>query len=360
MRPTLTALIAATLVAGCKEQAPAVEAPAAENATPPAASPAPAKAPDAAATEPAQRPPHAPAASVLKPGATLVYEWAAYVADSDDPPTIDARFVTCTIGATVAGISVSCPPDANNATLIATPWWGPGTSCYAWRPDGLWRVACAADEKLDPSLHIATAPGPDVVAKDVRAGGERLQANCYEPAYVEEPGDDSGQHHCASVTHGPVWVASWYIGSMREEGRVRLLAVLPPGQTFGEGPLAQATRTALDAWAKAQNDGDFGAYIAHYAPRDFEGIKRAKFGATKTYDHAGWRRDRKAMFRGPLTVSAAEPKVFSVGDRATVLFTQDWASRTYRDRGPKSLDLEQGPTGLRISREDMIFAFPVK
>lgn len=305
------------------------------------------------------RAPGMPAASPLEPGATLVYEWAAYSDYGDGPVTPDVRFVACRIEGARGGIAIRCPDDTNSDTLFGSPWWGPGRSCYEWRSDGLWRVACEAEDET-PSILVPADPGSGAVRKQVSALGRRVDAVCFEPPWQEEPGDDSGAHHCVSVELGPLWVASWFFGGFEEEARVRLVAVLPAGVEPSDGPLANRARNALQQWVQAQSKGDFDAYINSYERQWFVGTKRTRSKGPSTFDFAAWRRDRKGMFRGPLTVSGEEVQVFSTEHRATVLFTQDWASRRYRDRGPKSLELVDVDGALRIEREEMIFAFQVK
>lgn len=108
-------------------------------------------------------------------------------------------------------------------------------------------------------------------------------------------------------------------------------------------------------WCQTQTDGDFEAYSALYAS-DFEGTKRVKKGKTKTYDLAGWLKDRGRMFKKPLHVDCRSLKV-AVGDggtTASVTFEQYWRSPTYADQGDKRIDLVKIDTGWKLVGEEML------
>ncbi|MCA9559972.1 MAG: nuclear transport factor 2 family protein [Myxococcales bacterium] len=113
-----------------------------------------------------------------------------------------------------------------------------------------------------------------------------------------------------------------------------------------------AARATLDAWLKAQNEGDFAAYSALYAQK-FNGVKRA--GArTSRFQRDGWLADRGKMFKGRFTVAAANVKVLPQPNGAVVSFEQTWASKRFKDVGPKQLVLVKEGDALRIAREEML------
>ncbi len=114
----------------------------------------------------------------------------------------------------------------------------------------------------------------------------------------------------------------------------------------------QAARAVFDRWLAAQNDGDFEAYAATYAPRFF-GIKRAG-PRTSRFDRDGWMKDRRRMFEKPMTVSADDLRVTPGPGTARVRFTQTWASGDYRDVGPKQLVMTLHEKQPRIAREEML------
>lgn len=118
-------------------------------------------------------------------------------------------------------------------------------------------------------------------------------------------------------------------------------------------PLDEATvRDTFDAWLKAQNSADFGAYAGLYAAR-FYGVKRSG-PRTYAFDRAGWLKDRKRMF-GPAVGVQATELTLRVGARtATVEFTQTWSSGKYKDVGPKRLVMVPSAAGPRIAREEMM------
>lgn len=113
-----------------------------------------------------------------------------------------------------------------------------------------------------------------------------------------------------------------------------------------------AARATLDAWLKAQNEGDFAAYSALYAQK-FNGVKRA--GArTARFQRPGWLADRGKMFEGRFTVAADKVKVLPQPNGAVISFEQTWASKRFRDVGPKQLVLVREGEALRIAREEML------
>jgi hypothetical protein len=111
-------------------------------------------------------------------------------------------------------------------------------------------------------------------------------------------------------------------------------------------------KTLLDAWLKAQNDGDFNAYEKLYAQR-FTGIRRSG-PRTVEMDRAGWMKDRGRMFRKKMTVTAADVKVKAARQMAQVVFTQTWESGTYKDTGPKQLVIIREGAAPRISQEELL------
>lgn len=109
----------------------------------------------------------------------------------------------------------------------------------------------------------------------------------------------------------------------------------------------------LSRWLMAQNSGDFAAYQALYAA-DFSGIRRS--GAQRVeLDRDGWMRDRERMFKKPMQVDAKEHQLLVTPNGAiNLLFTQTWASGTYKDVGRKQLVLMRKDGAYLISREEML------
>ena len=114
----------------------------------------------------------------------------------------------------------------------------------------------------------------------------------------------------------------------------------------GASPAELAGRAFLDRWLAAQNQGDFAAYSALYAPA-FAGVRRSGT-SVKEFDRDGWLADRKRMFGDKMIVSADNPEVTQAGDRITIEFEQTWESGTYADKGPKRIILAGG---LVVSEE---------
>jgi molybdate transport system substrate-binding protein len=115
---------------------------------------------------------------------------------------------------------------------------------------------------------------------------------------------------------------------------------------------AAAVQATVDAWLKAQNDGDFAAYQALYADR-FGGVRRV--GAkTWRFDRKGWLADRGKMFKAPMKVAVAGIEIHPSAGSAVVRFEQTFESGKFKDTGPKQLVIVESGDGLRIAREEML------
>jgi hypothetical protein len=108
----------------------------------------------------------------------------------------------------------------------------------------------------------------------------------------------------------------------------------------------------VDAWIAAQNRGDFAAYSALYAPA-FRGVRRSG-GRVVELDRAGWLADRKRMFAKPMEVLAEHRVVTAAGSTARIELLQTWSSGTYKDRGPKVLEMVLDGDRPLISAEEML------
>ena len=120
----------------------------------------------------------------------------------------------------------------------------------------------------------------------------------------------------------------------------------------GAGDLQPEVRVLVDAWLAAQNRGDFAAYEKLYAQK-FTGVRRSGT-RTVSLDRAGWMRERRRMFARPMTVTASETKIVGTPASARVVFTQEWESGSYHDRGPKQLVVVREGGAARIAREEML------
>jgi hypothetical protein len=118
-------------------------------------------------------------------------------------------------------------------------------------------------------------------------------------------------------------------------------------------PIDRAAVEALvAAWLDAQNQGDFAAYGALYAP-GFRGVRRSG-KQTVRLDRDGWLADRETMFARPMTVAARDVEIRLAPVGARIGLTQEWSSGTYTDVGPKEIVAVVTPDGLRILREEML------
>lgn len=113
-----------------------------------------------------------------------------------------------------------------------------------------------------------------------------------------------------------------------------------------------AARVFVERWLGTQNDGDFTAYQALYAD-PMRGVRRSG-SQVRRFDRAGWMRDRKAMFRKPMTVTAEDVVVYAAGPLRQVFFTQTWEQGSYRDVGTKNLVLTGAGDDTRILYEELL------
>jgi hypothetical protein len=113
-----------------------------------------------------------------------------------------------------------------------------------------------------------------------------------------------------------------------------------------------AVQALLQRWLDAQNQGDYEGYATLYATR-FHGVKRSG-GRERAFQRRGWLADRRRMFGKAMKVQALGARVSTGAGVATVVFTQDWQSGSYRDVGPKQLVVIEEGTELRIAREEML------
>jgi len=132
----------------------------------------------------------------------------------------------------------------------------------------------------------------------------------------------------------------------------------PPGDSSAAPPAASVSfdsasaRQLVERWVRAQNEHDFTAYSALYAPR-FSGTKRVG-SYSKRFDRASWLRDRQPMFRDGVVVQATELQLSGTPSAVRVVFTQDFAAPGFHDRGSKELFLVAQSGGLLIAREEML------
>lgn len=111
-------------------------------------------------------------------------------------------------------------------------------------------------------------------------------------------------------------------------------------------------KALLDTWLAAQNEGDFARYIATYSQK-FHGVRRSG-KKTVRLDFAGWKKERKRMFKRAMKVQLRKVEIAVSPSGAEVLFIQDWQSGKYHDVGPKKLLIRKTDAGLRIAREEML------
>lgn len=108
----------------------------------------------------------------------------------------------------------------------------------------------------------------------------------------------------------------------------------------------------LDAWLKAQDDGDFAAYEALYTP-EMRGVKRVGDRETRM-DRAQWMKDRARMFRRKMEVEAHSITFRSLMATAVIEFTQVFQSGKFMDSGTKRMMVTMHEGTPRIMYEEML------
>lgn len=108
-------------------------------------------------------------------------------------------------------------------------------------------------------------------------------------------------------------------------------------------PTAEIERT-VHAWAAAWSQRDVPAYLAFYG-NDFK--------VPGGRDRAAWEAERHERITRPqfIKVDLDRIKVSMQGERASVSFTQRYASNTYKDQGKKTLTLEKQGDAWKIVEE---------
>jgi uncharacterized protein DUF4440 len=134
-----------------------------------------------------------------------------------------------------------------------------------------------------------------------------------------------------------------------------LVSALPASTRAAPPPVAPdelAARTLVYRWLRAQNEGDFAAYRALYAPC-FHGVRRSG-GRMVVLDYEGWLRDRERMFKKKMKVTATDIRVTPLGTLARAAFVQGFSSGTYADRGRKVIYVAVIGGGLAIAQEELL------
>jgi ketosteroid isomerase-like protein len=148
------------------------------------------------------------------------------------------------------------------------------------------------------------------------------------------------------------------LAGMRRAALVLTVAMAMVGAAAGRAAADASTASAAETetakkviatWLAAQNQGDWKAYEALYAP-EFAGVKRVGKSAKK-YDRAKWMKDRKTMFKAPMKVTATAIVVHAAPEKLVVELDQTWEQGTYADTGHKLIELAKGT--LLITREEL-------
>ena len=269
-----------------------------------------------------------------EPRKTLVYRFAEMVQAYEEPTELSFGYFRC-------------PAEAPGGDGHR----GPCADAPPWLPEAGWWSSAPAPKGPQEKSPAATDYAPRTLA----VLGETVSASCtVPPTAPDEPeaGDEWSEEACYTPRYGLVTGESWFAGGQVRERRVALIGVEPAG---GDSAKLEAdARAVLAAWIEAQNKGDEAAYAALYG-RPFTGVKRAGHEA-KSYDRAAWLADRHAMFKGSIEVKAEQVQVWAGGDRAVVMFLQTWASRKFKDRGPKVLELQRDGDRMVLRREEMILS----
>jgi hypothetical protein len=114
-----------------------------------------------------------------------------------------------------------------------------------------------------------------------------------------------------------------------------------------------AARAIITRWLAAQNQGDFAAYQALYAP-GFTGVKRVG-GVARPMGREAWLADRRGMFRAPMSVTASIDRITSDGTRLVVELEQTWKQGAFADTGRKRILLDAAAARSHGARPAILF-----
>jgi len=115
--------------------------------------------------------------------------------------------------------------------------------------------------------------------------------------------------------------------------------------------LAQAEKL-VELWKSSQNQRNFDAYSALYAPT-FQGTKRVGERRFR-FARKGWLLDRQSMFTPGLEVGVSGLELKLSGRNVVAFFEQSFTTPSYRDRGRKLLAFAPAGDSWQIVREEML------
>jgi hypothetical protein len=137
-------------------------------------------------------------------------------------------------------------------------------------------------------------------------------------------------------------------------------ALTQPGQPSLPPVTAEAARSLIERWEKAQDARNFSLYQQCYG-QPFFGVKRTRTGEVSQMNYGQWMNDRRKMLSkaAGLDVGIEGLQITIAGDTATAEFEQYYRSASYRDRGPKVLKIKMFPEGAKIVYEEIKASNPL-
>ena len=151
------------------------------------------------------------------------------------------------------------------------------------------------------------------------------------------------------------------VGSSQNAENIASSSVATPGlEQPQQSPLSNAIRVDevrqfLESWRTAWERKDLHIYSSFY-DESFIGRNYSSGSGYTSMTRSQWLKDKEQKFRRSslLAITIGEPEIRFHDDGASVMFSQEFRSSGYADRGAKTLHLRKTPNGLKIFSEDFV------
>jgi serine/threonine protein kinase len=118
---------------------------------------------------------------------------------------------------------------------------------------------------------------------------------------------------------------------------------------------AEEARQFLESWRSSWERADLFTYASFY-DESFVGRNYSAGKGFTSMTRAQWLKDKEQKFRrsSSLSIIIGEPEIQSQGDSVSLVFSQEFRSNSYADRGLKTLRLHKTSDGIKIVSEDFV------
>ena len=118
---------------------------------------------------------------------------------------------------------------------------------------------------------------------------------------------------------------------------------------------SEEVRQFLENWRSSWEREDLFTYASFY-DESFVGRNYSSGKGYTSMTRAQWLKDKEQKFRRSSSISIiiGEPEIQRQGDDVSLVFSQEFRSNNYTDRGLKTLRLHKTSSGLKIAGEDFV------